>query len=302
MSETTGVDGASRNGVSEDVSESDLSRAELLGEIQLLAQENNRLRRQRGGQVQKSYRRAAVGFFVLGFLSAGAAFAVPESQTILFSLAGVGLFTGVLTFWLTPSQVISAPVGDRVYSAYAATGEALVSDLDLQETFVYLPAPTNLTEAVDVRLYVPQSTQYVLPDQSALGSLFVADGDDRSRGVSVVPTGASLVTEFEAGQVEQPGNVEELAGAVADALVEGFELVDRATATVDPNGGAITIGVRGSSFGALDRFDHPVGSFVASALANELDVPVSMETRTADDRGTEFVVDCRWGQLPGRVE
>lgn len=286
-----------RDGQRERVTESDLSREELLGEIQLLAAENARLRAQRENRVRRSYRRAAVGFFVLGVLAAVAALAVPESQTVLFSLAGVGLFVGVLTFWLTPSQVISAPIGDRVYSAYAATGRGLITDLDLQETSVYVPAPTHTTETADVRLFVPQASRFVVPKKADLESLLVVGGDDRTRGISLVPTGAALVAEFDEGRGEPASTVEEFASQLADALVEGFELVDSATATVDPDGGAITIGIRGSSFGAVDRFDHPVGSFVAAALAAELDTPVRLEVRAADDRRSEFVVDCQWGDI-----
>jgi hypothetical protein len=278
------------------VSEGDLTREELLGEVQLLAEENARLRAQGETRIRRSYRRAAVGFAVLGLLAAGAALAIPESQSVLFSLAGVGLFTAILTFWLTPSRVIAAPVGDRVYGAYAATIRALVAELDLQETSVYVPAATHSPDAADVRLFVPQSREFVIPGPLALESLFVVADDERARGVSLVPTGAPLVTEFERGG-ERAGMTEELASQLADALVEGFELVDRATATVDPDGGAVTIGVRGSSFGAVDRFDHPVGSFVATALARELGVPVGMEIRPADDRRAEFVVDCRWGDV-----
>lgn len=292
---------AGRDGETGDrVSEADLTREELLGEIQLLAEENARLRAQRETRVRQSYRRAAVGFVVVGLVAGVAGLLIPEAQTVLFSLAGVGLFSGVLTFWLTPTQVIAAPVGDRVYSAYAATGSALVGDLDLQETYVYVPAATYVAETADVRLFVPQARQFVVPNRSALESLFVGGGDDRTRGVSLVPTGAALLAEFERSRSERPGTVEELARSVADALVEGFELVDRATATVDPGGDAVTIGVRGSSFGTVDRFDHPVGSFVAAAIASELDVPVRMEVRAADDRRTEFVVDCQWGGVGDR--
>jgi hypothetical protein len=286
---------AARNG--QGVTEADLSREELLGEIQLLAAENTRLRAQRENRVRQSYRRAAVGFVLLGLLAAGAALAVPESQTVLFSLAGVGLFIGVLTFWLTPSQVISAPIGDRVYSAYAATGRALVTDLDLTGTSVYVPAPTHTTETADVRLFVPQASRFVVPKPADLDALLVVGGDDRSRGVSLVPTGAALVAEFEEARRDPASTVEEFASQLADALVEGFELVESATATVDPDGGAITVGVQGSSFGAVDRFDHPVGSFVAAALAAELDTPVRLDVRAADDRRADFVVECRWGDL-----
>jgi hypothetical protein len=186
-----------------------------------------------------------------------------------------------------------------VYSAYAATARGLIGDLGLQETTVYVPAPTDGTETADVRLFVPQSRRFVVPPAADLASALVVGGDDRKRGLSFVPTGAALVAEFESGRVEPPTTVEDLASGVADALVEGFELVEGATASVDPDGGAVTVSVRGSSFGAVDRFDHPVGSFVAAALAAELDAPVRMETRATDDGRAEFVVECRWGDLGG---
>jgi hypothetical protein len=139
-----------------------------------------------------------------------------------------------------------------------------------------------------------------VPKPADLDALLVVGGDDRARGVSLVPTGAALVAEFEEARRDSAATVEEFASQLADALVEGFELVESATATVDPDGGAITVGVQGSSFGTVDRFDHPVGSFVAAALAAELDTPVRLDVRAADDRRADFVVECRWDDIASR--
>ena len=53
---------------------------------------------------------------------------------------------------------------------------------------------------------------------------------------------------------------------------------------------SITIGIRGSACGSVDRFDHPIVSFFATGLATGLDVPIVAEVNATDDDRFEYLV------------
>jgi hypothetical protein len=273
------------------------SRADLLAELGLLTEENRRLRASSDRDRRRSFRRAAIAVGLLGVVAAAAGVVIPTEATVLFALAGVGLFTAALTYFLTPESVITAPVSERVYAALAHSGDAVRADLGLHDASVYLPVDPDDAPAgaAPVRLFVPQHDEYdtPLPDEAARA--FVVSDDDRRRGVSFVPTGATLLSAFEAGDESVHRlNLADYVARVADTLVDGFELVAYAAAELDSEAGVLTVGIRRSALGPVDRFDHPVGSFVAAALARRLDVPVTLETTPADDGRVEYYLTCRW--------
>ena len=84
----------------------------------------------------------------------------------------------------------------------------------------------------------------------------------------------------------------ELAEQLADALVEGFEMVGSATPDVDPEEGRVTVAITDSRYGAVDRFDHPIPSFVAVGLARGTERPVTLESTTSDDDRVDYLVTC----------
>lgn len=276
-------------------------QAELAAQIDLLAEENRRLRREYARARRSQYRRTALGLVGLGLLAVGGAAVFPEARTVLLALGATGLFAGLLTYYLTPEQFIPARVGERVYAALAANGAVLAADLGLADERVYVPTgdPDD-----PVRLFLPQHEDYEVPDGDALGDVFVVTGDERARGVSLKPTGQALFGEFEralAGPLsDDPGT---LAEQLADALVEQFELVDstRVDAAVDDEGedgdgrggDRVTVGVSGSAYGAVDRFDHPVASVLATGLVHGLDAPVAVDVTPGDDR-TDYLVTATW--------
>jgi hypothetical protein len=280
-----------------DVSAERRTRADLLAELGLLVAENRRLRAERKGDRRRSFRRAALAAGLLGVVAAAGGVALPASSTVLFALAGVGLFTAFLAYFLTPERVIAAPVSERVYAALATTGDAVRADLGLRDVSVYLPVDPDDAPAgaAPVRLFVPQRDDYEVPTAEEAASAFVVTDDERRRGASFVPTGATLLSAFEADDdaVGQLDLVDYVA-RVADALVDGFELVSAATADVDSANGVVTVGIRRSALGPVDRFDHPVGSFVAAALARRLDVPVTLASRPAEDGKLDYYLTCGW--------
>ncbi|WP_435156605.1 hypothetical protein [Haladaptatus sp. DFWS20] len=288
-----------------------ISAEELAAQVELLTEENQRLRDEYRRARQASHRRTALGMAGLGTLAGLGGILFPSSQSVLFALAGTGLFIAVLTYFLTPEQFVSAAVGERTYAAHAKTGAELIDSLGLSEHRLYLPTEKRPEESdgnggIDggIRLFVPHHREYGLPDSNQLKSMFVVTADERQRGITLPPTGAGLFDEFESMVDDPASELPELAAQLADALVEGFELVENATPEVDIDGEQVTIGISGSRYGGVKRFDHPVASFIAVGLAREMQQPVTLETTTTDDDRTDYVIRCSVGdnQADGQMD
>ena len=259
---------------------------ELAAQVELLTEENHRLRQEYVRARQSRYRSTAVGLAAIGIVAALGGLLFPDTRDVLVALGATGLFGAVLTYYLMPSQFIAADVGERVYTA-AMTNLASISDeLGLRENRVYVPG-----ETVPARLFVPQHAEYSIPDDRS-GPIVV---DDDSRGLFLEATGAELFREFEravTGEVGTEPTV--IASQLTDGLVEQFELAQSADADIDAANGRATIAITGSAFGSLDRFDHPIPSFLAVGFAAGLDRPVTLEVAAGDDRA-DWLVTCRWG-------
>lgn len=259
----------------------------LRAHVELLEQENERLRREYARARRTQYRRTAAGLVGVGVVALGGAYLFPTTRTVLLVLGGIGIFGGLLTAYLTPERVVPATVGERVYAALAANGRAIVDDLGLADERVYVPTG----DADDpVRLFVPQRAAFALPEGAALGRPFVTTDDPRTRGVSFRPTGQALFDEFDRALA---GDLAADPAAVAEQLVDGlaeqFELVEEARIDVDDDGDRITVGVSGSAHGAVDRFDHPVASFLAVGVVHARDEPVAVAVHEGDDRAAYLV-------------
>lgn len=277
------------DGVDGDGDGEDRDPAELAAQIDLLAEENRRLRREYVRARRSQYRRTALGLVGVGLLGVAGAAAFPAARTVLLALGATGLFAGLLTYYLTPEQFIPAHVGEQIYAALAANGAALAADLGLTDARVYVPTGDSDDP---VRLFVPQHERYNIPDNDALADVFVVTDDERARGVSLGPTGQALFDEFErvlAGPLRnEPGP---LAEQLADALVEQFELVASTRVDVNDEDSRVTVGVSGSAYGAVDRFDHPVASLLAVGFVHGLDRPVRVDVTPGDDR-VDYLVTC----------
>jgi hypothetical protein len=278
--------------------------ADLTAQVELLAEENRRLRTEYVRARQNAHRRTALGLFVIGALAVLGGVAFPRSSNVLFALGGTGLFASVLTYYLTPEQFVAAETGERVYAALAATGEELVAELGLRDDRVYAPVRATDDAVADVRLFVPNRSDFAVPDREQLDSLFVVTERERERGVSLSPTGGGLYREFESSMVEDLAErPTDLAVQLADALVEGFEIVESASAGGDPEGGEreqgsaggrVTVEVAGSVYGPVDRFDHPIASFLAVGMAANLDAPVWLDVTPDEDGPADYFVTCGW--------
>lgn len=268
--------------------------SELAAQVELLSEENRRLREAYAEARRSRFRRAALGLAGVGVLAIAGAVAFPAVRTVLLALGGTGLFAAVLSYYLTPERFLSASVSEAVYEALATNGASLAADLGLQDTRVYVPTGTAADDGSSVKLFVPQRTNYAIPDDEALESVLVVPPESDGRGLSLEPTSAALVREFRTALSGEPSDEPDaLAQQLADALVEQFELVDAADPDADPDASRVSVAVGGSAFGPVDRFDHPVASFVAAGLAIGVGRPVTVDV-IASEEHADYLVTCRW--------
>jgi len=252
----------------------------LRARLAVLEAENDRLREEYARARRSQYRRTAIGLGLLGVLALAGTVLAPEQRTVLFALAGTGLFAAVLTWTLTPEEFVAASVGEQVTAAHAADRDALRAELGLQNDRIYVPDGDG-----GAKLFLPQHPEYELPEQ--FDRLLLVPDEPTQRGVALTPTGAPLhasVRESMTGVfAEEPGA---LAGQLADAVVESLELARSATVAPDRDGDGVAVRIERPTFGDLDATDHPVVSTIATGLAVELDRPVAARLVDDDRDGT----------------
>ena len=290
-SDRSTVRDAARSGLSL----SELDEEELTTLVEELRAENRRLRGEYAQAHQSEYKRSALVLFALGVLGVASGLLFPVAREILFILGAVGLFGGVLTWYLTPERLVTATVGQSIYESVANTGSNLRNELGLETTNVYVPVDDIDVSGAPVKLFVPQSSQYELPEGDDLTSLFVLPESTERRGVAVRPTAARLVREFQQSTVEPVANEPEpLVSQLVDSLVEQFEIVDNVDTefeTDDTESPQVTVSIRGGVYDEEDGFDHPVASFFGTGLAVGLDRAVSVEVTVGDDQTN---ITCQW--------
>jgi hypothetical protein len=257
---------------------------ELAARVETLEAENERLRNAVAAAQRRRYRYTAVGLGALGTLAVLGAALFPTIQTVLIALGGTGIFGGLLTYFLTPERFVAASVGERIYGTLADNEAAIVADLDLQGDPVVVPASGS---AAPARLFVPEVTETDVPDAAELRAPFVTG---ETNGLAVEPTGTALYESLADAAGTLPDNAASIAATVGDALVEQFELVDGVDIDTDEEG-RVTMAIDGSAYGAVDRFDHPVASLLATTLAVELETAVSVDVESADR--VDWLVICR---------
>jgi hypothetical protein len=281
-----------------DTDSADLNREELRAQVDVLTEENDRLRRAYHHSKQKEYRYTAFGFVGIGLLCTVGAIIFPDSQQVLFALAGCGLFGAVLTYFLTPERVIPASVSERIYSAFALSNSSLSTELGLQDEAIYIPSSASSAASfADVRLFRPQHTEYQLPTDDELTSTLVVTENELKHGLLLYPTGAALLQEFHHMTDEMPSEPGNLADQLTESLAHGFELVDAANADYSEGEDQVTISITESSYGSVTRFDHPIPSFLATGFAASMQTPVSVETIEVEDDRFDYLITCTWSNI-----
>ncbi|WP_018256270.1 hypothetical protein [Halomicrobium katesii] len=260
---------------------------ELAARLETLRAENERLRSSYARARQSQYRQTAIGFAAVGLVATIGGVVFPSTQTILLALGGTGVFAAVLTWFVTPERFVSASVGDAVYEALARNHERLCRELGLTDRRIYVP---TADPATGVRLFVPQQTPFEIPDADDLSALFVVTDEAATRGVALRPTGETLFGEFESALSGSLADTpDEIATQVRAAIVEQFEIADAVELDLDRADGRLTVSVDDSVYGDLGRFDHPIVSIAAVALARGLERPIRAELA-----GEENVATLRW--------
>ncbi|USZ72089.1 hypothetical protein [Natronosalvus halobius] len=217
------------------------------------------------------------GFVAIGVFCFAAGFVVSAGREVLFSLGGIGLFAGVLTYGMTGTRSIDARDGSQVYGTCATNLEAITTTFGSSTERIYVPNPSGVESGA--RLFVPADVDSGVQD--AAGFSIVDSGE---RGLVLEPTGATLFQEFERALDEPVANSPELlVEQLIDSLRQRFEFITDADAIVRPDGGTVTITISGNVFGPLNQFDHPVASFLAVGLAVGLDRRISFEAFAVDD-------------------
>lgn len=280
---------------------------------------------------RRRFRRLAVGLAVVGVAALAGAYFLPDQRTVLLALGGTGLFGTVLALLVAGDRPVPVGTARAAYDAHAVNGAALVADLDLRGTPVYVP--TGRWGEESVLGYVPATRGESVPDPATLAPMLPeaspdgeanedgtpasnrdpeshaetgaeagagVDAHTRSdggpggrRGVAFRPVAATLIAAYRDAATEPPAETSgDLTEQLADALVEQFDVASSVSVeSVEPDGG-VTVAVRGSTFGGPDRFDHPAGSFLAAGLATGLGRPIRMETTVASG-SADLLVRCR---------
>ncbi|MDS0261433.1 hypothetical protein NDI56_18690 [Haloarcula sp. S1CR25-12] len=283
----------STKGHATEATDDEHSREELRTQLELLAEENERLHESYVQAKTTQYRQTAIGLCLVGVLAVGGAVLLPNARDVLVALAGIGLFGAVLTYYLTPATFVSAEVGRDIYSVFAGNEAALVSELGLSDERVYVP----VRNGDEVRLFVPQRWPYVLPEERELSGTIVVPEGDATRGLALEPSGGRLLTAVEdavSGALATEPTT--LTDQLSDAVVEQFEIAEHISKGTDTDDGTITVAVRGSVYGKPTQFDHPIASLLAVGLASGLGEPVSLDVNEATDNEDTFFVTCSWDE------
>jgi hypothetical protein len=295
MSEADGQREASDSQPDVRFDEEGMASAETLrdtAELERLQVENERLREEYHRARRVEYGRTALGLGVVGILAVGAGVLFPSAREALLIIGAIGLFSAVLTRFVTPGQFLPVDVAEGVYDAVDESRAALVAELGLGGDSRYVP----LDDGSTVRLFVPKSDEVPLPDDEDLRSTLVVSQDTPRRGVAFTPTGRTLFREFEDTlQGELSETPRSAAQELAEGLTDGLELVDSVDVEVDTDSRRVSLRLRDVPFGAVDRVDHPVVSFVGVGLATGLGTPISVADARRDE--SEAVVSYVWTEL-----
>ena len=257
----------------------------LRGRIAVVEEENRRLRQEDLRARQSQYRRSAIGMAFVGAVALVGAAVLPALRRTLLILAATGGFGGVLLYFLTPDQLVPASVGEAAYTAYRSHATALRDELGLQEQSIYVPLDRTDETDAGVRLFVPQTTDWELPDEQSLQATFVSPNQERRRGVAFTPAAHQLWTAFVRGTSLIDDSPDRLPSQLAEAAVEQFELARTADAEADEPARRVSIVVEDVSYGVPTHFDHPLVSFLAVGLARGLDTSVEVPSVDAVDTG-----------------
>lgn len=256
-------------------------------ERERLREENERLRARYDDSRRSGQERTAIGLAVVGLFAGAFAVVAPSVREPLLGIAAIGLFSAVVTWYLTPEQFIPIDVGRSTFAPLSRNEAALVDQLGLSGERLYLETADG-----SFRLFVPQTADSQPPRESTFEHPLVVSENAADSGVAFEPSGAMLYREHDATRSGEPDSVADVVVEVGESLRENFELLLSVDAEVDAENARATIDVDTPAYGGLDAFDHPVVSMFGVALAAYLDEPV--RTEVSELESGLWSVTYRW--------
>jgi len=232
------------------------------------------------------YDRMAAGLAAFGCIAALGAVYFTAERRLLFALSGASLVGGILAYSLASDRFVSASVAEHIYSAAAVNEAAIVDEIGVQDGYVYVPDEVNRV----ARLVIWEYADY----ERSADSVGPSSTEEATRKLVLEPMGAGLFGEFErslAGDLES--KPAPLAKQLTEGLVEQFELATTAESIVGREGNSVRVSLTGSAIGGVDRFDHPIASFLAVGFAVGLGRPIELDVESSEGRA-EWVITCRW--------
>ncbi|WP_266082173.1 hypothetical protein [Haladaptatus caseinilyticus] len=232
----------------------------------------------------RSFGRPAFTLFVLGLILVVGGIGLPDGRPVLLALGGTGMFSGTLLYYLSTEPLLPAQVCTDTNSVFSRNERLLVQELDFQDIRIYVP---NLTESTDghstVRLFVPSSSDYVLPTKSSTETLFMNSPSPNRGGIALYPSGTMLFRRFQKISTKKSVTSPKfLVEQVMEAVTDQFQLARTATGTVDTAGRRVTVEIGGSRLGRVDTFDHPTSSFIAVAFAEAIQKPIRVNVEQSE--------------------
>ncbi len=246
---------------------------------------------------RRQYRGLAAVLFVIGVAFLGFA-VLADATEVVFVIGGIGVFGGVLSYYLTHDRFVAAEVDERVQAAAARNYEGIRADLGLSGRRIYVPLGTHADDDTDqphldrneVRLYIPKQSELDLQDvtEPPADSVVVTNSTAIS-GLSLHPSGSGLFAAFRSAlNTPLETDPQGLHQQLSDAVVEEFDLARSVTAELSPEGDRMSVTFSGVLYDTHPRFDHPLVSIFAVGLAVGLDSPVETTIPDTDSFSVTF--------------
>lgn len=227
---------------------------------------------------------------ILGIASLGGWFLSGAATTgPLLYFGGIGLFGAVLVSLLLPERSLPPVVAEGLHRALVSAVERGGNAGATRAVTVYRPGPdgegdTGTAEPGDVRVHTVDGE---FRNRDSIES----EPSTAATGARSAAAGAVLYRAFRAEAIPEIGATPEtFAWQLCRGLTDWFDLATDATPEVESTGG-MTIHVEGSTLPGVDRFDHPIVSFLGVALACYRDRPIAVDVQPGEGELESYRID-----------
>jgi len=277
---------------------SDEGPAHMSRELRRLAARNNELRADslrarfaRYRALSAALMGAGLGVLLIGLIFGMENIVGATIASTLVILGGIGLFTGIFTYYLTPERFVTATVVTAVCRSLDSVSQSMQGEWT-KPVYTYDPESGSANE---VRLELVSNLEST--DRGPITEELGRPRPDEIPGITaakVAPTGMFLYREARLSLTQEVGSTNERILSLAETLDSPLGLVDNLEATWDSS--RLSVRIADSACGPIDRFDHPVVSLLACGLAIETESSVVCETERVEATDFDWEIVCR--QVP----